>query len=632
VNRGRLIAVVAGAAVLAGAVFMLRSEVQAPVPPAVAPDGQRITAYHDPALVTPPKSPSVRPRQPGRLHTDARRDGALVSWPPAPYGFEVRWGSAGTEPARTAPANVRYVATPSTSLSGLARGRYRVEVRSVDEVGRRSEPSTAEVEVSGEAPPWQRGLGFVEDFTSGAGLGADRWRVADLVRQCIPREGERGPIVLGGQCGGMLRPISPLVLSGPDPAGVRGRVVVVADAPPPPPPRPRNLDGVIGVPQEGYGGPEDLTIAVAPPPLPAPTAFASIQLRVSSHGVFLDIFDGTANEPPVEHRLDAPPPDGPGALHRWELVFTTDQVRVQRDGEPIGSVEHRPSWREADVSVSASVSDDSGSTVPDGVRVGLVGLTGPAPDGRAVELTELNKGTDVPGTVQRFMIKAAPTVRAARVTGRAIDPTTVDGRPPVQPDLVAEVDGRRVQLWRQPAGYPEGAGFWFAVDLPAQLLKPQVTLTLRAANGATFAAYGVELELTHEPGTVLDVPQPRVEQPARPSLVQPELVVRHGEQVVSSGQPAPRGPLEVEVRLDAVSAQTAGGGLVGWVAVRAELDDRRILDFPTAADGPAVAGTYRFMLDTTTVPAGAPALVVSLIPDRPGIAYGSDRFIVRLDG
>src|SRR3712207_7619611 len=47
--------------------------------------------------------------------------------------------------SRTAPVNVRYVATPSTSLSGLAQGRYRVEVRSVDEVGRRSEPSIAEV-------------------------------------------------------------------------------------------------------------------------------------------------------------------------------------------------------------------------------------------------------------------------------------------------------------------------------------------------------------------------------------------------------------------------------------------------------------------------------------------------------
>src|SRR5215217_4220309 len=184
-NRGRLVAVVAGAAVLAAAVVMLRQDVQPPVS----------HAHRDAAVVNPPQRPGNRPRPPGRLHFDARRGGAVVSWPPAPYGFEVRWGRAGGQPR-----NLRYVATPAAGLRGLAPGKYHVEVRSVDEIGQRSEPSSADVEVSDREPSWLQGLGFIEDFASGAGLRADRWIMSDHAPGCVHREGGSGPILLDLGC------------------------------------------------------------------------------------------------------------------------------------------------------------------------------------------------------------------------------------------------------------------------------------------------------------------------------------------------------------------------------------------------------------------------------------------------
>ena len=626
-NRGRLLAVAAGAVVLTGAIVTLRSGVQPPARSVVAPDGERITAYHDPALVDPPRRPSERPQQPGRLHTDARRGGAVVSWPPAPYGFEVRWGPAG-EP----PGQVRYVATPSTGLYGLRPGRYHVEVRSVDEVGQRSEPSSADVEVGDRPPPWQQGLGFVDDFTAGADLRADRWQLSDLSRQCLRREGDPGPILLDGRCNTVLRPVSPLVLSDPQAGGVRGRVVVLADAPgQPPPPAPSNREPPPEPPppDEDYFLSNELIVAVTT--ASAPYAEPDVQLRIGSTGAFLD-FDGfRPGRPSTAQRLSTPHALSPGALHRWELVFTADQVQVFLDGEQIGSADHRPSWRQADVVLYPSLAQDDGRTAA--ARVALVGLTGPEPDGRAVEIVQVTRGGEQPGAEQRFPIPALPDVQSATLVGLLISTVATDPtRPPPPPSEVrAELGGQPLRLARQPNVDPAEPSFWFTADVPVAALASSTALTLRSVDGSEFAAVAVELKLVHRPGTVVDVQQPRVERVGQPATARPQVVVRHGQEIVGSGQPAPRARLDVEVRLDVSSAQSAAGELAGIVALRVELEGRRILDFPTAVGGPAVTGSYRFTLDTTDLPPGSyQALTVSLIPDRPAVPNGVDRFTVRM--
>ena len=135
----------AGAVAVVAAVALLRS--QAPiVESVVAPDGQQLSAFHDAKVITPPSRPEAPPRPPGELELDPRRNGTLVSWAPAPYGFEVRWGRAGGELDR-----VSYHAASGTTLRGLEPGRYRVEVRSVDSIGQRSTPVSAEFEATWRA-------------------------------------------------------------------------------------------------------------------------------------------------------------------------------------------------------------------------------------------------------------------------------------------------------------------------------------------------------------------------------------------------------------------------------------------------------------------------------------------------
>ncbi|HEY3260701.1 MAG TPA: hypothetical protein VGJ95_10605 [Pseudonocardiaceae bacterium] len=619
-NARRLVAVVAGAVVLAGAVAMLRTGVQPPPRPVTGPDGQRISAYHDPALVVPPPRPGAAPHRPGRLHIDARRGGALVSWPPAPYSFEVRWSGADG-----ATSGVRLVVTPATSFEGLPAGRYHVEVRSVDEVGRRSEPTSADVEVSDDVPSWQRGLGFVDDFSAGAGLDASRWRLPNFARQCLRREGNPGPLMLDGRCGGMLRPTSQLVLAGS--GEVLGRVVVLADAPSPPQPSPYGPTG----PPEDLGWANYLVVGVAQPP-PVLTPASGVQLWIGSQGAFLTVGNDSPDRPQLGQRLDG---GSPGALHRWELVFTADEVRAYRDGEQVGSADYRAPWQRADVSLAAYVGGDPSWRV--GARVGLVGFTGDAPDGRAVELVELVPEPVEPTTELHFAVPAAPTAQRASLTGVLVSPgpaygpaSVQDYRAPPPPDVVAHIGGLPLELHRQPSGYPDDPSVWLSADVPASAVRGGGTLTLRSANGVTFVAVQAELEVTHQPGVVLDVQQPWVDRPAQPVLPTPRLTIRYRERTVTGSDPAPRGKLEVEVQVDGLPAQAVGRGVGGWVALRVELDGRRILDFPTATDGPAVAGSYRFTLDTTDLPNGYYPLVVSLIPERAGLAGTTERATLRL--
>lgn len=610
-NRRRLIGTAVTAAMLVGAALTLRSGVQPPPPAAVGPDGARIAAYHDPKLVDPPQRPQDRPRQPGRLHTDERRGGVLLSWPAAPYGFEVRWGLVG-QPLR----EVRYVATPATGLDRLQPGRYRVEVRSVDEVGRRSEPSATEVEVSRQPPSWQQGLPFLEDFTTGAALDPDRWLIPHITRQCLRRERELGPLLVSGHCLGLLSPSSPLVLSDPDSSGVRGRLLVLADAPAAP--GPASADP----PADGGDG---LVIVVGP------SLFAATQtvtLRVHSRGAFLAAGGSDPNVDRAERKLDAAAVGNPGVLQRWELVFTTDEVRVLRDGQPVGGLPYRPPWQQATVGITAqNFGEDEFAA---GTRIGLVGLTGPAPDGLPSQLLPLDGSatSPQPKPEHRFTIGAVPTAMAARVSGIVVGEIHPDGARLPAPDLLVEFAGRTLRPDRTVTNEPEGFSYWLQAQLPAAGLAAGAELVLRSRDGSNFLAFEVTMDITHRAGTQLPTPPTLLAPRQQPSLARPQLIVRNGSQSLQNGEKLPRGQLQVEIRPG--SQVVSNGTLVGWVAVRVELDGRRILDYPTTTDGPAFASSYRFTLRTTDLPAGDLALVVSLIPDRPGVSAAAVHFSVRL--
>jgi hypothetical protein len=382
-----------------------------------------------------------------------------------------------------------------------------------------------------------------------------------------------------------------------------------------------------------------LVVAVAPsragsaqPDSVPPDPGNAVQLWIGSQGAFLSAGapDRSSWPGPSEpgQRLDLPEAAGLGALHRWELVFTADDVLVYLDGDRVGSAAYRAPWQRADVSVAAFVA--SNGPVPLGARVALVGLTGSQPDGRPVQVLELNGYQQQPGGEQRFPVPAAPTAQSARLTAIIVStgPENGVGPPRPPPEIFADVAGRPVELRRGPSTYPGDPSVWLSAELPVQALASDTTVAMRSADGAEFGAFEVQLELTHAVGTPVDAQQPRVDRPNQPALAEPRLAVRSGQRIVTGSDPAPRGKLDVDITVDSLSAQAVG--LAGWVALRVELDGRRILDFPTATDGPAAAGTYHFALDTTDLANGYYPLVVTLIPDRPGVAPTTDRMTLYL--
>jgi len=619
-SRGRLLVAVVGVAVLVGAVVTLRSGVDAPPPPAIGPDGQQIRAYHDARFVVPPVRPSSPPTAPGELRFDARTNGTLVSWPAAPYGFEVRWGRAGG-----AIDQVRYVATAGTSLIHLDAGRYRVEVRSVDDIGQRSEPTAAEIDISADAPEWQRGYGFLEDFTQGAQLDADRWILATENQGCISRDGRTGPIMITGRCFSLLRPSSKLVFSEPDDDGVRGRVVVVADAPSPPRQSPQPDTSDVDSP----GANNEFMVIVGPTDY---YGGDSVVLRIGTGKSYLS----SGFEPGIEREriteLAQDGSSGPGAMHRWELVFTEDEVRAVRNGEQVGAMSFRPPWRESSVALASFVIEESNP--PRGARIGLLGLTGPAPDGRPTEVIRTEPRGGGPGTAaaeHRIPIDAVPTAETVRLTGFV--GTVFDGtapEPPPAPTITAEYGGRPLTLRKLDfGGGSDSGGYMFEAEVAVDTVRAGGELVLRSADGTAFETYEVLLQIDHARGTELHDFSVHVDEHPGPRLAEPELTVRQNGKKVSSGQRVRPGEVEVEVDARSVLAQGAGG-IAGWVTLRVDLDGKRILDHPTALTGPAVAGRYRFLLKTGPLKNRSATLSVSLVPDRPGVAQTSEKFTVRV--
>lgn len=598
-QRGRLLHLGVGAVALVAAVALLRSQTPT-VESVVAPDGEQFSAYHDPRRITPPSRPDAPPRPPGELQLDSRRNGTLVSWPPAPFGFEVRWGRAGGELNR-----ISYHATAGTTLRDLKPGRYRVEVRSVDSIGQRSTPVSAEFEASGSRQDWMRGLGFTADFGLDPALDPMRWRLSDAERRCVRTDGEPDPVLLmPASCGFGLRPAAPLVLGKPDRHGVRGRVVVVTDAPQ----------------SERLGS--ELAIVASPSPT---TSFSFVDPAITdgsahrryglpSHAIAMRVtglgvgFELGADVPAEESDSGTyrPPETGtasPGALHRWELVFRTDRIEAYRNGDLVASAAVTAPWRQALVNITTGYDAFGGTRTRSAAQVAFVGLTGELTDRRPVLVLDVDPG----GSVERT--EGAVSARLTAIAGRRLRAT------PEQ--LVANVESPpgspQVAVHLQPLDTARSAAY--AADLPAELLGEQLWISLRAPESEVFFERLV-LELTYPEGTDLGVsrPQPEPRPPALPRLVLQLRSPATGS-VLSEDQRTT--PAEHPARL-AVYGRASSNGMVPWIAVVVELDGRRILTMPTALAGPAIASQYEFTLDLGDVPDGSHVLAVSLIPDRAG--------------
>ncbi|MFL6144766.1 MAG: hypothetical protein ACJ72N_23235 [Labedaea sp.] len=630
--RTRLLTWLAGVALVAGAVVLLRATDD--------PSGGRTA----PASTSDPISPPVRVRQFAADSVVAPRPGeppgsptglvALpgperlrLSWSPAAgvAGYEVRWSAAG-EPDRT-----RLVIAPDTQLDQLTDGRpYRIEVRGVDGFGRRSRAAAA-VAVAGRADDsWRTGLtGLFDDFADpnsvlGQSSGS-RWHLSGY-RGCVDLShgstAEPGlPIDLG--CGAdlaVLRARQPMRLAEPGPDGVLGRVALLTDTAGPG--GELTVDLVPGpADRVGTGTGRAATGAGVDPTLPGGT------LRAVVNDLGASVRAGAGVPAVVTPAIPGPAPRrGPGVLHRFDVLLTTAGMLVMQDGTLIASGGVLPPWREAFVLL--------GFRGPDGHRVRVhlaaAGFSGPAASVLPVVEVPVNPGT------QRVLGPVAPapgigiarTPLVAAAAARVV--ATITSAAGLDVNAVQVQLGDRVVAARRATTSPPdspGAVLTVLADVPSDLLGESgpVALTpfvVRAA-GAGDGATVVEsyLEITPGPSWSPGQLTPHDTDPRRPaSDALPAVQLTMGN---AGGAPLPdatvppRGQLVLTVALDASVAQWDSGGVAGVQGFELWLDGRLAAGVPTAADGPGLGGSYAVSLALTAVTQGPHVLEVRELGSDP---------------
>lgn len=594
-QRSRLLAWLAGAALLVGAVLVLRD-------PGAGPDGTEprfeVDRFAADLVVLP--GPSQPPPQPQRVAVEPAAGRLRLSWAdglpggeplPGVVGYEVDWervDGAG-EPGS------RLVVAPDVLLDGLTDGeRYRVQVRSVDAFGQRSPPTEATGEPEKVAGPPLLGLtelydDFADVATVTPGSPESRWHVSSY-RGCVDLGTHRHGLAIDLSCGSdvaVLRARTRLRLGGGE---VLGRVAVLTDTAGPG--GELTVDLVPGLADRvGVGTERASRGAQRDPGLPGGT----IRVSVSDGGVVVAAApDVPAGPPTVEYQRV--PRRGPGVPHLFEVALTTSGVRVYQDGLAVAVRNVVPRWREASVLLGFRGPDDR----PARVHVSAAGFTGRRPVPAVVE-TPLNLAT------KRVLAPnvAAPDLDAIRTPVRNAKAARVVATLAINPELdlsraVVQLGTARLPARPAVAVAPgaRGASLTVVADVPPRLLSATAGLApfvLRAPGADTTAAV-VEayLQITPTPAWRSPSPAPR-HTPKRRHDAPPKLALRltnaAGEELGTRTVPA-QGQIVLTVGSNAAAPQWDTGAVAGVQGIEVYLDGDLIAGLPTGADGPGVGGRY----------------------------------------
>ncbi|MGX7827839.1 hypothetical protein ACTG9Q_22390 [Actinokineospora sp. 24-640] len=595
-ERKRLLAGVAGAALLVAAILVLRTPSDdAPATEMMPPSPERVMRYSADSVVIP--APGRAPDPPRAVRVTPGPTWQTVAWTGSAPGYEVRW-----------PGGTRLVTEPEVQLDGVAAGTP-ISVRSVDAFGQHS----AAAEVTGASGPgdssWRSGLtGFTDDFASDGSVRSDlpgsRWHLSGY-RGCVDiGERSRGAglsIELG--CGSdvaMLRARSPLRL-----VGGAGRVAVLTDA-------------------AGPGG--ALTVDLVPGPADR------VGAEVTEGAVRAVLDDGGPRVLPGGS-AGLVVPRGAGVLHLVEVEVGPSGVVLRQDGRVVASSSSVPAWDEAYVVVG--VRGPSGRRAR--VRLAGAGFTGPAvavPSVVEVPITVATRrvlGPDEEAPRLGIARRPLATATAARVVATVSVPA---GMAPS--GMTVQLGPDRVPA-RPATAVSAGPGAVVTViaDVPARLLGPTGPHSLSPlavrAPGAGPGAMVLESYLEIEPGAGATFPtEPRrAFFPVVDAL--PATTVTLGD---SAGKPlagataAPQGRLVLDVRLDGRAAQWDTGTLAGVIGFEVRLDGRLVAAVPTAVDGPSPGGDYAVALALGGLAQGGHVLETRVL--GPGVSSSTmSRFRIR---
>ncbi len=581
------------------------------------PEPVRIERFAADNVVLP--APGRRPAPPVRVVATPERAALHVSWagalpggqaPGGAAGYDVRWRQDGGA------WRTRLVVTPDVLLDGLADGRrHRVEVRTVDAFGQRSDPATATGTPGPAREPWARALtGLHDDFADPARYG-DRWHLSGY-RGCVDVVSERArglPIELG--CGAdlaVLRARQPLTLTAPTAAGELGRIAVRTDT-------------------AGAGG--ELTVTLAPGPVnrvgvdrqrasrfpgrDAALPGGTVRVGIDDSGVHVSAAPDVPAVAPGPLEVFPAPVRGPGVAHLFEVVLTTAGLRVYQDGLPVAVADVVPSWSSASVLFGFRGPDRRRSRV----HVTDAGFSGPATPVPPVVEVPVNAGTQrVLGLdeqspqlgIARTPLRSATAARlvATLLVAEGMDPRGVvmqfgDVRVPARPVVAAP-------------SAADGAALTVVADVPATLLGAaggdSVTPFVLRAPGASQQVRLVETYLEITPVAGSRPPVPSLEPARRPGpdmlpSVEPVLCNSAGEPLTASVVP-PQGQIVLKVDLEAATSQWETGSVGGVQGFQVWLDGKLAAAVPTRTHGPGLGGEHAMSIAVGGLARGAHVLEV----------------------
>lgn len=571
-----------GLALVAGAVVALRGGTAPPQPR--GPDGflaDRVE--HVPG--------DRSPRRPADLVLTSLDGTSLrAAWTAAggvaPGGFEVRWAG-----------RTRLVQATETELTDLpADAGTAVEVRAVDERGRRSPPAVARATpAQAHDRSWTEHLARPPDALDGpAALGPRRWRVLAPGDDCLglrPLNGRR----LAVTCDALdLQSNVPLRLGAPAADGAVGRVVLTTDGP--------------GAERGAEHGGE-LLVALLPEPfhdlprLVEPFPPGSVVLRVTPHGVSVDAGAGVPPTSRVVPVGGTAPPPTPGVRHRWELRVLPDAVVALRDGEALAA---------AAVAVPWAVARPRLAFRGAGAGVDAFGVGGVPEEPVPTSVVRLDPGRAGGGAVDLGSAAAQHLAggRSVRVVASVSTPDSAVRDVPV----TIGFGGRTAPgVLLPPVGDGARTGVVRA-DFPLTDPVADTPVRLTAAREVLVGA----AHLVVDEGPAADRrPLPRMTDRGPPAVRPPAPVVT----VVPETGPADRVPPGGRAR---VVVELAGGGareVAAVAAVEVDLDGQRLAVLPT---GGAAGGRHELLVDLAGEPAGRHAVAVRVLPVDQGQEVRTD--------
>ncbi|MFB9906340.1 fibronectin type III domain-containing protein [Allokutzneria oryzae] len=636
-ERRRLAILLGAVVVLVGAVAVLRATGDGPDPVRQGSRGtepRHLERFSTSGVILP--NPSGPPAPVSVLSVESGPRQLLVRWgssladgvePAGAAGYEVRWGK-GRELEHT-----RLVSRSLVQLGGLENGaEYRVEVRSVDSFGQRS----AAVGGTGRPEPYvlREPWSYVEEFDDARTI-AENWRLSQRgsCGTALPGEGEdAGRLVITGNCGSepaVLRPRTPFRLAQtPQANGELGRAVVETD---------------------GSGTAQQFTIDLVPGPVDLvlgnvkevegstrPTAAqedqslppGTVRLRATSFShsgaAQLLVPPGTPRSSAVIDPRSVPaalPPMPISVRQRWEVVVYTDRVEVLRDKQPVAAANIVVGWREATMLLGFT-GRGTGQTRS---AVDLVGFLGaPTTTPPAVTPPRLNWSQ---GSPSASVERPAGARQLTEFSGGQLRLGLLS-RGTVRLDkLTVRVGGLRLPVRMAVPGTEiiPGAGFPVVVDLPKEALAvvgEQNTLNVVVENDGPLEIVQAGIEVVPEPGARVAPPTPPPSRPVtrrnKPVVAEPRAeLLDAAAKPLTPGKTLTRGRVVLEVELDGPVAQIVAGELAPLAGLEVLVDNERVARLPTTAQGPGVAGRWRFGLSTGELPFGPHTIEVRAIGVNP---------------